>query len=52
MGAYGLYMDAGEKASLLIFEVYDGKYTGAIQTKTIVSKGKDAEGICKSYAKE
>ncbi|CAG9330078.1 unnamed protein product [Blepharisma stoltei] len=41
MGAYGLYMEAGTRASLLTFEVYDGKNTKATPTK--VNKSKEAE---------
>ncbi|CAG9330099.1 unnamed protein product [Blepharisma stoltei] len=41
MGAYGLYMEAGTRASLLTFEVYDGKNTKSAPTK--VNKSKDAE---------
>ncbi|CAG9330091.1 unnamed protein product [Blepharisma stoltei] len=41
MGAYGLYMEAGTRASLLTFEVYDGKNSKTAPTK--VNKFKDTE---------
>lgn len=43
MGAYGLFMNTGERSSLMIFEVYEGKYTGAIQSKPV--KPKDADNF-------
>ncbi|CAG9335133.1 unnamed protein product [Blepharisma stoltei] len=41
IGAYGLYMETGTRASLLTFEVYDGKNTNSAPTK--VNKSKDAQ---------
>ncbi|CAG9330088.1 unnamed protein product [Blepharisma stoltei] len=41
MGAYGLYMEAGTRASLLTFEVYNDKNTKSAPAK--VDKPKDAE---------
>jgi len=41
IGAYGLYMETGTRASLLTFEVYDGKNSKSVPAKVIKSKDAD-----------